>query len=219
MNQKIVLAVIAIIPATLTALAGYSQGQKSSDSNKSLAELDSKKISLQASQNPNFKQLVYPNYGIMLNVPANWTAEDSPARLAGGEFNLVSRYEETKGSIGMNFRLRPVQPNYINDLPAQVENQRVTLEKNFGAVKVEDTTISGVQGKLFTYESATGKRKMLIKMYWVRVVPDVQLQILCAQYLDAADFNEFWMQATQAISSIVIAIDSWQARYKKDKGI
>ena len=219
MNQKVILALIGVIPACLTAILGYMQGQKATDVNEAKSELATKRISFKSSQNPNYKELIYPNYGISLSAPVSWTTEDSPARLAGGEFNLVSRYEDTKGAVGMNFRLRPVQPNYINNITAQVENQRETFEKNFPGTKVADTTIAGLAGKLFTYEAGTGKRKMLVRLYWIRLLPDVQLQIQCAQYTDAADVVEFWRDVDQVISSIVIAFDSWQARSKKDKNI
>lgn len=219
MNQKIVLALIAIIPACLTAVLGYLQGSKSADVYEAKSELASKRISFSNSKNPNFKELIYLNYGMSLIAPVSWTAEDSPARLAGGEFNLVSRYEDTRGAVGMNFRLRPVQPNYINNIAAQIENQREAFEKSFPETKVEDITISGLAGKLFTYEVPTGKRKMLVRLYWIRVVPDVQLQIQCAQYTDAADFIEFWRDVDRVMSSIVLAFDTWQARYKKDKGV
>lgn len=56
---------------------------------------------------------------------------------------------------------------------------------------------------------------MLVRLYWIRLVPDVQFQIQCAQYTDAADSKKFWMEVDQVISSIVIAFDSWQSRYKK----
>lgn len=219
MNQKITLALIAIIPACLTAIAGYTQGQKATDLQETKSELSSKSISFKRSQNPNYKELIYPNYGISLSAPISWTTEDSPARLAGGEFNLISRYEGTKAAIGMNFRLRPVQPNYINDIKSQVDNHLVTLQKNYLGANVADTTISGLTGKVFTYEMPTGERKMLIHQYWIRLVPDVQLQIHCAQYTDAPDVVEFWKDVDQVVSSIVIAFDSWQGRYKKDKNV
>ncbi|MGO9019417.1 MAG: hypothetical protein ACLQVJ_13820 [Syntrophobacteraceae bacterium] len=215
MNQKVLVALIGIIPACLTAFFGYMQGTKATDAHKAESELISKRISYKNSPNPNFKELVYPNYGISLLAPVSWTTEDGPARLAGGEFNLVHRYEETKGAIGINFRLRPVQPNYISDLSSQIANQKDTFEKSFGETTIEDVSISGMAGKLFTYEVPTGKRKMKVRLYWIRLVPDVQLQIQCAQYTDAADAQEFWKSADQVISSIVIAFDSWQARYKK----
>jgi len=219
MKQKIVLALIAIIPATLSAVLAYVQGTRATDVHEARTELNNKRISFAHSKNPSFKELVYPNYGMSLVAPVSWTAEDSPARLAGGEFNLVSRYEDTRGAIGMNFRLRPVQPNYVNNIAAQIENQRITIERNFGGVKVQDITISGLAGKLFVYEVPTGKRKMLVKDHWIRVVPDVQLQIFSAQYTDAADVDEFWRQVDYVMSSIVLAFDTWQARYKKDKNI
>ncbi|MBI2745237.1 MAG: hypothetical protein HYX45_06595 [Burkholderiales bacterium] len=219
MNHRIVLALIAIVPACLTAVFGYLQGSKTTEAYETKSELTSKRISFGYSKNPNFKELVYPNYGMSLLAPVSWTAEDSPARLAGGEFNLVSRYEDTRGAVGMNFRLRPVQPNYVNNISAQIENQLVTFERNYPGSKVEDVAISGLAGKLFTYEVPTGKRKMLVKLYWIRVVPDVQLQIQCAQYTDAVDAEEFWRDVDRVISSIVLAFDTWQSRYKKDKGI
>jgi hypothetical protein len=219
MNQKVLLSLIAIIPACLTAVFGYLQGSRSTDENKAKTELQSKRISFAHSKNPNYKELVYPNYGMSLLAPVSWAAEDSPARLAGGEFNLISRYEDTRGAVGMNFRLRPVQPNYVNNIAAQIENQRETFERNYPGTKVEDITISGLAGKLFIYEIPTGKRKMLVRLYWIRVVPDVQLQIQCAQYTDAADSVEFWRDTDQIMNSIVIAFDSWQARFKNERGI
>jgi hypothetical protein len=86
------------------------QGQKATDQNKARSELVSKRLSFARSVNPNFKELIYPNYGMSLLAPLAWTTEDGPARLAGGEFNLISRYEDTRAAIGINFRLRPVQP-------------------------------------------------------------------------------------------------------------
>ncbi len=218
MPQKILLALIAIIPACLTAVLGYVQGSNSSPENIAKAELQNKRISFSNSKNPNFKELIYPNYGMSLLAPVAWTAEDSPARLAGGEFNLVSRYEDTRGAVGMNFALRPVQPNYINNLAAQVDNMRETLERNFPGTRSEDFAISGLPGKMFTYELSTGKRRMAVRLYWIRLVPTVQLQIQCAQYTDAADAAEFWRDVDQVLASIVIAFDSWQARFKSDRG-
>lgn len=215
MNQKVLIALIGIIPAVLTATLGYMQGVNSTDTNVTKSELVDKRISFHRSSNPGFKELIYPNYGLSLITPVSWLTEDSPAVLAGGEFNLVSRYEDTQGAIGMNFRLRPVQPNYINNISKQIENQLITFERNYPGASVKDVSISGLGGKVFTYEIPTGKRKMLVKLYWIRLVPDVQLQIQCAQYTDAEDFEQFWKEADQVMSSIVIAFDSWQARYKK----
>ncbi|MEM1113868.1 MAG: hypothetical protein AAGI11_18285 [Pseudomonadota bacterium] len=169
MNQKVIIALIGIVPAVLTAVFGYMQGINSTEVNTTKSELVDKRISFQRSINPGFKELVYPNYGLSLLTPVSWLAEDSPAVLAGGEFNLVSRYEDTQGAIGMNFRLRPVQPNYINNLAKQIENQLITFERNYPGATVEDVSISGLAGKMFNYEIPTGKRKMLVKLYWIRL--------------------------------------------------
>lgn len=124
MRKEVAVALIGIIPACLAAVLGYMKGSANTDSNRARTELAQKRLKFAQSENPNFKDLEYPNYGISLRAPRSWTVEDGPARLAGGEFNLVSRYEDTRGAIGINFRLRPVQPNYVNDLAAQIENQR-----------------------------------------------------------------------------------------------
>jgi hypothetical protein len=159
-RKEVAVALIGIIPACLTAILGYMTGASNTDANRARSELAEKRLRFAQSTNPNFKELEYPNYGISLRAPRSWTVEDGPARLAGGEFNLVSRYEDTRGAIGINFRLRPVQPNYVNDLAAQIENQRETFETNYGVVAVSDVAISGISGKLFEYQVPTGKRKM-----------------------------------------------------------
>ena len=205
---------IGIVPAVLTAALGYLQGAKSTDSHKADAELISRRISYAQSANPNFKELKYPNWGISLMCPRSWVTEDGPARLAGGEFNLVQRYEDTKGAIGINFRLRPVQPNYVTDLAAQIKNQTDTFEKTYGQIAVSDVSVSGFSGKLFAYEAPTGELKMTVKQYWIRLVPDVQLQIMCATRKGAKDEQEFWRDADQVVASLIIAFDSWQARDK-----
>ncbi|HWK95106.1 MAG TPA: hypothetical protein VNR39_06765 [Pseudolabrys sp.] len=218
MRKEIAVALITIIPACLTAVLGYLGGASSTDASKARSELAEKRLSYGQSQNPNFKELQYSNYGISLQAPRSWTVEDGPARLAGGEFSLVSRYEDTLGAIGMNFRLRPVQPNYVNNLAAQIENQLTTFKANFGTASASDVTISGLPAKVFEYEVPTGKRKMAARQYWLRVVPDVQLQILSANYTDAADRQQFWKDVEQIISSIIVATDVWALRYKKSPG-
>lgn len=212
--NKIVIALIGIVPACLTSIFGYMEGKTRTDANIAYSELKGA-INYKNSDNPSFKKLIYPNYGIYLLAPISWTIEDSPARLAGGEFNLIQRYEDTKGAIGMNFRLRPVQQNYINDIQSQISNQKEVFEKNSGATTVENITVSGQVGQVFTYEAATGQRRMRVKLYWLRLVPTVQLQIQCVQYTDATDSIEFWKNVDGIISSIVIASDSWQARYRE----
>lgn len=86
------------------------------------------------------------------------------------------------------------------------------------SVSTSDVAISGISGKLFAYEVPTGKRKMAARQYWIRVIPDVQLQILCANYTDAADAPAFWKDVDQIVSSIIVAVDVWQTRYKSDLG-
>jgi hypothetical protein len=58
MNQRVILALIAIIPAVLTAFLGYLQGQKTSDLESTKSELKNKNISFTGSKNPNNKELI-----------------------------------------------------------------------------------------------------------------------------------------------------------------
>lgn len=118
-DNTVLIALIGIVPASLTAILGYLQGRKHNENTGIKDELRKKKITHNIVPNPNYKELVYENYAMSLMTPRSWSVEDGPAKLAGGEFNLVSRYEETKGAIGINFRLRPIQANYVNDIESQ----------------------------------------------------------------------------------------------------
>lgn len=211
----LITGVAGIATAVITALLGHRQGIRSTPARRAASELREKSIELSHGANPNFKELIYPNYGLSLRVPVSWTIEDAPARLASGEFNLIHRYEATKGAIGINFRLRPVQPNYINDIDTQVQNQLDVLRKTDADATVSDKAISGSASKCFAYKIPTARRTMAVRMYWLRLVPTVQLQIQCAHYTDASDAEEFWRNVDNIIDSIVIAFDSWQSREVK----
>lgn len=214
MKERVLIAIIGIIPASLGAVLGYFQGISHTEYNQAKYELDNKSLQIKNDQNPNFRRLSYPNYGISLNVPVAWIIEDAPAILAGGEFNLISRFEASKAAIGMNFRLRPVQRNYIADIQSQIKNQMEVYKKIDENAAVSDVSISALQGKMFAYKQKTGERLMDIKVYFIRLVPNVQMQITAAQYDDAGDKDQFWREADGVISSIVIATDSWQESYK-----
>lgn len=147
---------------------------------------------------------VYPNLGLGVQSPAQWTVEDFAAKFAGGEFDLVKRYEDTKGIVGMKFRYRSVQKNYINDINAEIENQRHVLEKIDPKTIIKDTTINGKPAKVWQYNQATGERIGDIRWYWVRLIPEVKLEIICFIYTNSTDRNEFWNEVDNIIKSLVI---------------
>src|SRR5262249_6979573 len=151
-----------------------------------------------------YVRYVYPNLGLGLQTPAQWTVEDFAATFAGGEFDIVKRYEDTKGIVGMKFRYRSVQKNYINDINAEIKNHRDVLEKIDPNVKIEDTTINGKPAKLWRYNQPTGKRIGDIRWYWLRLIPEVKLEIICFVYQDSKDHDEFWQEVDNIINSLVI---------------
>ena len=148
-------------------------------------------------------------------VPAAWTVEDNAARFAGGEFDLVKRYEETKGIVGIKFRYKGVQKNYINDANAEANNQRAVWEKIDPETSDIDATINGKLGKLWKYKQKTGKRVGEISWYWIRVIPEVKLEIICFIYTDSSDREEFLYETKSIIDSLVIDDESIEQGRKR----
>ena len=147
---------------------------------------------------------VYANLGLGMLAPSAWTTEDFAARFAGGEFDLVKRYEDTKGIVGIKFRYRSIQKNYINDINAELDNQKDVWVKIDPNVSLEDTTINGKPAKVWKYKQSTGKRFGDIRWYWVRLIPEVKLEIICFVYTDSHDREEFWREVDDIIGSLVI---------------
>ena len=163
-----------------------------------------KRIDARLSPRAGYTKHVYPNLGIGLRAPAQWTTEDAAAKFAGGELDLVKRYEDTKGIIGIKFRYRSVQKNYINDIQAEIENQRDVWEKIDPDVVVEDTTIGGRPAKMWKYNQSTGERTGDIRWYWLRLIPQIKLEVICFIYTDSPDREEFWDQVGEIMASLVI---------------
>lgn len=216
-QAAVIAALIAVVPASVTGIvSGFVSYKNSVAAIKE--ELDPisqvrDRISSQIPKRTGYTRYVYPNLGLGLSTPAQWTTEDFAAKFAGGEFDIVKRYEDTKGIVGMKFRYRSVQKNYINDINAELDNQRHVWEKIDPEVSLEDTTINGKPAKLWKYNQPTGKRIGDIRWYWVRLIPEVKLEIICFIYTDSTDRDEFWEEVDDIINSLVI--DEAHIGYRK----
>lgn len=213
-NANATIAAIGVLPAIFTAYVGYNQGTKSTPQEITQTELDKKTFNLEDDLDAKFSRLDYPNYGISLSIPSSWQVEDGPALMAGGEFSVIKRYDEGKASIGLNFRLRPIQNNYIDHPEAQLRNQLAVYKKTYKSVSLDKTNISGIPANIFKFIAPAGGKSMDVRTYWVKLTPNAFLHITSAQYTDARDKDEFWEESDRIISSLVIATESWNDRYQ-----
>ncbi len=222
-QAAVLIAIIAIVPPGISGiLSGYVSYKSSVSAMKD--ELDPlqqsyKRISAQIPQRIGYQKHLYPTLGLGLLAPLSWSTEDAAAKFAGGEFDLVKRYEDTKGIVGMKFRIRSVQKNYINDIQAELKNQKDVWEKIDPNVQLLDTTINGKPAKLWKYNQRTGKRIGDIRWYWLRLVPEVKLEIIAFIYTDSFDRKEFWNEVDDVIGSLVfdevVISERRAALYKK----
>ena len=207
-QAAVIAALIGIVPAGISGIVSGIVSSKNS-----VAELKKEldpitqtrdRIIKQLPNRPGYVRYVYPNLGLGLQTPAQWTVEDYAATFAGGEFDIVKRYEDTKGIVGMKFRYRSVQKNYINDINAELENQRDVWKKIDPNLTLGDTTINGKPAKLWHYNQSTGERTGDIRWYWLRLIPEVKLEIVCFIYTDSKDRDEFWREVDEIMKSLVI---------------
>lgn len=207
-QAAVLAAIVAIVPAGISGVVSGVVSYRSSVAALK-QELDpisqaQKRISAQLPGSTGYTKHVYPNLGLGLLAPSSWTTEDFAARFAGGEFDLVKRYEDTKGIVGIKFRYRGIQKNYINDINAELNNQKEVWIKIDPKLSLEDTAINGKPAKVWKYTQSTGKRHGDIRWYWVRLIPEVKLEIICFVYTDSHDREEFWREVDDVIASLVI---------------
>jgi len=201
-QATVIAALIAIIPAIITAFAAVKLKP-----DKSLREYNqelSEKIIVRIEDRPGYNKYVYPAMCLGFSLPSSWTIEDAAAKFSGGELNLVKRYEETKGSIGIVFRLRPVQKNYINDPIAEVNNYLDALRKIDSTVEVYDDVFSGFSAKTFHYKQKTGEKYADIRMSLINILPQVRLSMFAFSRLQSSDYNEYWDEYKILKHSIVL---------------
>jgi hypothetical protein len=175
-----------------------------SDTQRTPYELANERLRVQLPERPGYRSHVYPRFGFGFLAPRSWQIEDSAAAYNVPDIDIVQRYTEEKAAIGVEFRLIPVQPNYINDVEAEIENQADVLRAIDSELRVADTTVSGVPAKSFRYRQRTGQRIGDINRIWLRLVPEVKLQVLSFTYADEPDRVDFADEVRRITESIVI---------------
>lgn len=153
---------------------------------------------------PGSKAKIYQQFGFGFIYPAAWIIEDGSAPYGVPDIDIIQRYTDQKAAIGLELRLMPIQPNYIQDVKAEVNNQADVLRKIDPDLIVDDFTVDGIPAKRFRYIQGTGKRKGQITRIWVRLVPEVKLQIISFTYNDEPDKEDFHTEVRRIIDSIVI---------------
>ena len=214
-NSKaiIIAALIGIIPAILTYF--FKPEKSIIDIHKDYYN----KIIPKINRAPGYKSYVYPNMCIGFSAPTSWTIEDAAAVFAGSEFSLVKRYEETGGIIGVKFRIQAVQKNYINNIEKEIENQLKVLEKIDSDTTVKDEIIGGKLSKCFSYKQRTGRLYGDIKLFFVRLIPEVKLVIIAFARHESSDQKEFWNEFNLIKQSIYFDISEVKKRIQSMKKI
>lgn len=197
-QAALVAALITILPSVATGVITYVKKPKNMD------DAALQRIQAALATRAGWTKHVYPKSGFGLIAPSSWLADDAAARFAGGDADLIMRYEPTKAAIGVKFRMRSVQRTYINDPAAEVTNQLDVLRKLDANARVSEITIAGRGGKLYEYQQATGKRFGDIRMYSVRIIPEVLLEVRCFTYVDAPDRTEFWNTVDDMLRSVTV---------------
>ena len=207
-QATIIAAAIAILPAVVTGLVtGYVTCTGSVAKIKEEIGLDDRVRQRIVSSLPTqagLRKSAYSDFGFGFSSPSGWTVEDYATRFGVADIDVVQRYTDQKGAIGVEFKFIPVQPNYVNDFEAEVRNQSDVWQRIDPNLAVSDTTIAGIPAKRFEFKQATGKRMGDVQFHWVRLVPEVKLQILCFTYTDEPDRDAYWQEARRIVDSVII---------------
>ncbi|QLH51080.1 MAG: hypothetical protein HWD57_15725 [Candidatus Accumulibacter cognatus] len=207
-QAAVIAAALAVVPALITGITtSYVTFQSSITKAKEevLGERDIReRLAKQLPIRPGYAKHVYPQYGIGFIAPTAWIKDDAPVHYGIPDIDIVQRYTDQKAAIGVEFKLTQVQSNYVNDIVAEVRNQKDVWEKNDPKITVTDATLNGREAKLFHYTHSTGKRIGERRVYWVRLVPEIKLQLQGFTYTDEPDREEFWREFDRIVESTVI---------------
>jgi hypothetical protein len=207
-QAAVIAAALTVIPALITGITTSYVTYKSSIATAKEEVLGERevreRIAKQLPIQPAYLKHVYPQYGVGFIAPTAWIKDDVPVHFGIPDIDIVQRYTDQKAAIGVEFKLVQVQSNYVNDIVAEVRNQKDVWEKNDPNIRVSDATINGREAKLFNYTHSTGKRFGERRIYWVRLVPEIKLQIQGFTYTDEPDKLEFWKEFDKIVESVVI---------------
>jgi hypothetical protein len=197
----------SIAIAVVVVVAAVSIVYFAVNPHKTRYELVQERLHLQPPERPGFRRHVYPHLAFGFLAPSSWQVEDQATPYGVPDIDVIQRYTDQKAAIGVEFRLIPVQPNYINDFEAEVRNQGDVLRKIDPNLEVADSTIAGIPAKSFRYSQKTGLRTGKIDRTWIRVAPEVKLQVVSFTYTDEPDRDAFHDEVRRIKESIVVDQD------------
>lgn len=207
----------AIVILCVVAVAVVSIAYVVANPKKTRYELANDRLHSQLPGRPGFKPYVYSQFGFGFLAPSSWQVEDQATPYGVPDIDIIQRYTDQKAAIGVELRLIPVQPNYINDFNAEVRNQADVFRNIDSGLEVIDTTIAGIPAKSFRYEQRTGKRIGEIERTWLRLAPEVKLQVLSFTYTDEPDRIVFLDEVRRIKDSIVVDQDRLSAIRKEQR--
>ena len=215
-QAMVLVALIGIVPALITGFVTWKVSKPSTKEMKEVVQVTDAERRLDDSlrATSGYQKRIYPQFGFGFIAPKAWQVEDYAARFGVADIDVIQRYTDEKAAIGVEFKLIPVQPNYVNDVVAEVGNQADVWRKIDPNLQIMDTTVSGFPAKRFDFTQATGKRRGQIRAYWIRIVPEVKLQIFCFTYTDEPDRDMFWKQAERIVESTIVDRELLERRRK-----
>ena len=124
-RAMVLVALIGIIPALITGFITWQAGKPKRDVSQAAAEISdaAKRLDDSLRAPSGFQKKVFPNLGFGFIAPNAWKVEDYTTRFGVADIDVVQRYTDEKGVIGVEYKLMPVQPNYVNDHAQEVANQ------------------------------------------------------------------------------------------------
>ena len=202
----ILVAVIGIVPALITGFVTWHIGKPTTKTLATVTQITDagRRLEDALRASSGYQKKIYPQLGFGFIAPKAWQVEDYATRFGVADIDVIQRYTDTKAAIGVKFKLMPVQPNYVNDLVTETANQSDVWRHIDPDLRVSDATISGFQAKRFDYSQSTGARRGQVCAYWIRIVPEVKLQILCFTYTDEPDKEAFWKEVERVVGSTII---------------
>jgi hypothetical protein len=198
-QATLLAALIGVVPAAITGVVAYQAA--SGPSARSLqGNLKSK-----LSPRTGFTAKIYPRLGLAFMSPDGWAVDDAAVSLGGGEIDIVKRYETTRAAIGVKFRVRSVQPNYVDHHDVEIQNELDPLLKIDPTASATEVIIGGrVPATFIQYKKPTGQLVGDVRYWWIRLDPRVKLEIYSFVYTTSPDRDEFWKEVNEILSSVVV---------------
>ena len=199
-QATLIAALLGAVPAVISGVVAY----QAATSTKRVPGGVESSIRETLPSKVGFSPRVYPRIGLGFIAPDGWVVDDAAVRLGGGEIDVVKRYEVTKAAVGVKFRIRSVQPNYVEHHETEVQNELDPLLKVDPDASAQEVMLGGRPATQIRYKKPTGNLVGDVRYYWIRLDPRVKLEILCFVYTTSEDRDEFWKEVDVILSSVVV---------------